>query len=537
MSIQLKSLFMKTIGQYSSALLTALLFSSPLLSQDMNVLSGIDKVIVFRQGAEIERVAAFDLEKGIQEVKFSGLSPDLDPNSIQVLSDDDFTLLSVSHSYNYLADIQKPADLLRLIEKREILESSMRDLEMELALLNEEKNMLGENREVAGENDGLNLQRLKEFSSFFMKRMREIYSEKAKIGRELGEMKKEKEKLDQQIAEYEKSIRGKRVAEVNLHMESPGSQRVEVRLQYVVRNAGWTSGYDLRANSNDDDLEMIRFANIFNRTEIPWDEVDLVLSTGNPVRRLHIPKLQPWWLRFQEIRARKDLENAKMQMDGVMIEAAGVPQGPEVAVNEQLVTTLFDIEGKQIVPADGKIHRIRIQSSSFSSEKEYRCVPKLDPAVYLSTKLTGWEEAYLSPGEMKIYLDGAYVGKTYLDPAVTEDTLSVPLGIDEAINVKREKVTSYSKKQFLGKNISEQAGYRITIKSQRNRQVKILLEDQLPVSTHQDISVEIGETDGARYNAKTGLLSWDLELSPRGLKEIVFDFTVKYPKDKKINLY
>ncbi|MBK9224860.1 MAG: DUF4139 domain-containing protein [Flavobacterium sp.] len=42
------------------------------------------------------------------------------------------------------------------------------------------------------------------------------------------------------------------------------------------------------------------------------------------------------------------------------------------------------------------------------------------------------------------------------------------------------------------------------------------------------------ESDKAKINAETGILTWDIDLKPNETKKIRISYRVKYPKDKII---
>jgi len=60
--------------------------------------------------------------------------------------------------------------------------------------------------------------------------------------------------------------------------------------------------------------------------------------------------------------------------------------------------------------------------------------------------------------------------------------------------------------------------------------------DQLPISNDKDIEVNDKDYKGADYNETTGAVTWKLQLKPNETRELVLGYTVKYPKDKQVNL-
>ena len=60
----------------------------------------------------------------------------------------------------------------------------------------------------------------------------------------------------------------------------------------------------------------------------------------------------------------------------------------------------------------------------------------------------------------------------------------------------------------------------------------LLLKDQYPLSTDKEIEIELIESDKAKVNTETGILSWELNLKPNETKKIRISYKLKYPKDK-----
>jgi hypothetical protein len=64
----------------------------------------------------------------------------------------------------------------------------------------------------------------------------------------------------------------------------------------------------------------------------------------------------------------------------------------------------------------------------------------------------------------------------------------------------------------------------------------MLLKDQFPLSTNKEIETEWIDDGGASVNKETGVLTWKVELAPGESKKFRFSFSVKYPKDKRLNV-
>jgi uncharacterized protein (TIGR02231 family) len=141
------------------------------------------------------------------------------------------------------------------------------------------------------------------------------------------------------------------------------------------------------------------------------------------------------------------------------------------------------------------------------------------------------------PGQANIIYEGTYVGKSFIDPASTQDTLNLTLGRDKRVAIKREKLIDFSSIKFLGSNKLQKLTYEITVRNNKSEQVNILLKDQFPLTTNKDIEVElIDDGKATSVNTEIGVLNWQLTLAPGEIKKVRYTYTVKYPKDKTLNL-
>ena len=65
--------------------------------------------------------------------------------------------------------------------------------------------------------------------------------------------------------------------------------------------------------------------------------------------------------------------------------------------------------------------------------------------------------------------------------------------------------------------------------------IHIVIQDQIPISNRKDIEVILGDKSGAKYDEKTGFLSWDLQIATKKSKKLDFSYQIKYPKDIQLS--
>lgn len=210
--------------------------------------------------------------------------------------------------------------------------------------------------------------------------------------------------------------------------------------------------------------------------------------------------------------------------------------GDYVSVSDNELNVTFDIDIPFDVPTNGKAQTATLKEYSVNTDYKFYAVPKLDKDAYLLADVADWEKLNLLPGDANIIFEGTYVGKSFIDPNSTLDTLNLTLGRDKRVVVKKEKLVDYSSVKFLGTNKLQKFTYEITVKNNKKDAVEMLLKDQYPLSTNKDIEAELTDNGSASVNKETGVLSWQLKLAPGESKKIRFAYSVKYAKDRQINL-
>ena len=150
-------------------------------------------------------------------------------------------------------------------------------------------------------------------------------------------------------------------------------------------------------------------------------------------------------------------------------------------------------------------------------------------------EIVDYSKYNLLNGEANIIFEGMYVGKTNINTNQTSDTLSLSMGRDKKISIKREKVVDKSGTKFLSSKKEQTFTYDITVRNNKKEAAQLLLKDQYPLSPDKEIEIELLQNDRAKVNTETGILSWDLDLKPNETKKIRISYSVKYPKDKVID--
>ena len=512
--------------------------------------SEIKDVTVFLSGAQITRTGSINLSTGTTEVVFGDLSQYIVPTSIQASGKGDFTILSVVHQMNYLKNQIKSKEQILLEDS---LEKCKQQLEYQKGLQSvytQESNMIIANQSLGGTNVGVKVQDIKDAAEFFRTRLSDIKMKQIEINAKITKLNEKITNINNQLATLNANM-NMPSSEVIVTVSSKEAIQAGVTINYMVTSAGWTPSYDLRAVDINSPISMNYKANVYQSSGEDWKSVKLTLSTGNPSQSGTKPYIKPWYLAFyvpytynNEYNAynqqRPQAPKASVAREEVskvneITVADAVSSSSYTQVVENQTNVEFDISIPYTILSDSKQHAVDIQTYSLPAKYQYYCAPKVDRDAFLLARVTGWDQYNLLSGEVNLFYEGTYVGKSYLETRTAKDTLDISLGRDKNIAVTRIKLKDFSSSAFIGMNKKELSAWEINVRNKKKQDINIVVEDQFPISSDKDIEVERLEMTGGKYNESTGIVTWNLNIKPgESVKNLVMKYSVKYPKSKTV---
>jgi hypothetical protein len=207
-----------------------------------------------------------------------------------------------------------------------------------------------------------------------------------------------------------------------------------------------------------------------------------------------------------------------------------VPTAPKL----NQTTVDFEIRTPYTVNSDNRNYTVDMTYYNLPAIFQYYCVPKIDKDAFLIASIVDWEQYNLLEGEANLFFEDTYVGKSLLDVRYASDTLELSLGRDKQISVNREKIKDFTTRQFIGSKKEETRAWKTTIKNNKNQEIDMVVLDQVPVSTLEEIEVQVEEDSGATRDQETGEIKWKLQLKPSSTKELELRYAVKYPKNRNL---
>ena len=553
---------------------TLLLFTSTANAQQDTVKTNAiikEATVYFGYGAELTHAGKVNVSKNTKFIIIDKLSSQIDLNSLQISCPETVSLLSQQFSLytpapkavveNLLS--KKIRDTIKLTQKA--IAGIQNKISIEEMVLDKTDKLITSTIATSVNKTVLTAEALKliDFlNAKIEKNSNSIFNYQLEVNilnERMIELNDRLSKSFAQVTDYDVAIE-KSYGRIIMQVVCRNEEQADVALSYYTNNAGWQPMYDIRVNSKTNAIKLVYKASVTQNTGIDWLKTKITLSTGTPNFTTAAPLLTPWYLQLYAPHLYKELNevvvtgyanqrrNSIQSFDdksidkqlmgkvaGVSIETVTPSTLDQFTTLKQgMLNTSFEIDLPYDITSNGLAHSINIKEADIQSNLKNYAVPKLDADAYLLAEITNWETLDLIPGNANIIMDDTYIGKSFIDPNTTADTLHLSLGKDKRVGVKRTLVKDASTSKTKDANTKQIFTYELIVKNNKVKDINIVLKDQFPLTNIKEVEVELIDDGGAAVNTELGILTWKLILKPGESKKLRFSYTLKYPKDKKI---
>ncbi|MCA9284691.1 MAG: mucoidy inhibitor MuiA family protein, partial [Phycisphaerales bacterium] len=259
----------------------------------------VKAVTVYRGRAAVTRRGAVQLDPGIFELRFSNLPERVDAGSLQARATGVGRILSVEYVQRTVAYAEDPA-VAALDRTIEAVKKRIGELADEQAVLAQQSKLVdgvairvaNDASDAAGTTQ-LDLEALRR-QMVFVGEQRTALADRIRTNDDA------RQAAERELAVLEADRRARasgetlvREAVVTVAASEGGATGVE--LTYLVANAGWEPTYSVRAAPPASTVAVEYDALLQQRSGEDWNDVEMVLSTAEPMRAANPPSVSPWF--------------------------------------------------------------------------------------------------------------------------------------------------------------------------------------------------------------------------------------------------
>ena len=598
-------------------------------SQDISeqsIKSEVSSATIFLNSAQITREKKVELKKGIQLLKFIGLSPFIDKKSIQIKAKN-IEIQAVNFKKNYLSKNKKSIELISLEKKLNFLDKEIEKENVNLLTTQEKIRFFKENRSIRG-SQTLTVIALKETAQFYGDQMNLLNIKELNSNNTLKRLQREKKLVTKQLEGL--TIKNSYfTGEIIVKVTSDLAKNTDFQLIYNVSNVSWYPTYDVRVTDINSPLTIVYKANVKQNSKVDWNNVKLQFSSANPNQSTKAGKITPYFIGYgtrppnyknnideisgyvsdnkgnlpgvsvivkgttigtetnfdgkysikipnskstlvfsylgyktEERLTNNSTINVTMQennvsLDEIVVTARGIKREKKVLgysasyiktgkkdsnysipteeiVNQTSVS--FKIIEPYTIKSSNKDYVVSMKTYQTDATYIYYTVPRIEERAFLVASLKNWEQYNLLEGEASIYFEDTFIGTSLIDTRFTKNNLDISLGVDKNITVKRTKSKDFTTKQFIGNKKEETSLWDIAIKNNKKQSIKIIILDQIPISTREEITITLDKSFNGELDKKTGEIKWLKIINSNDIEEFQLKYTARYPKNEKLLL-
>lgn len=511
------------------------------VSSELKPHSTISSVQVFQSQAVVSRIFQVDLSPGVHTLILDNISSNIDPQSLECAVNG-VELRSVKTRVDYLSPDNKPDWVTKLEDSLRIVHEYLADYKADKETIVYQKDLLLANKSIGG-SAGVKADELEDVVNLLERKLNSFKNDWFRLTRQEEKWNAIAAKLAAQLGQWQSSLKSGNHQIVIEVKTIQAMARIPFEVKYRVNQVSWTPVYDIRVKDINSPVQFFLKARIQQQTGEDWKDVKLTVNTANPLSKGQMPNLNPAYLEYYNPNYRQlNVVNAyrgnvykkKAEDDAEQDKRSSSFKYAEI--NEQMTQIQFDLAQVQTILSGEAEVTVDLATLSLAGEFYYSAVPKLDNQAYLTVKVPADDLLNQIKGDAQVFLQGNFTGNTFVGNTVN-DSLQLSLGADSRIVIERVKLREFSKRNLLGNSKIEQSNYEIRVRNTRKEAIRLILEDQIPISRNGDISVKVLNTGNANFQEDSGKLTWSLNVAASEQQKVNFGFELKYPASKTINPY
>jgi uncharacterized protein (TIGR02231 family) len=325
------------------------------------------------------------------------------------------------------------------------------------------------------------------------------------------------------------------IVEVEVHADEPGPATLEIT--YRVPCALWRAEHLVRLaapappQGQSAPVEIVTIATAWQRTGERWDDVEVRFSTARPARAASPPLLAD-----EVLASRRKTDEERRRIDVSLrdqaVEAAGLDRGVRAVdempgVDDGGEPVLLAPKSRVSIPSDGRPFRVEVARCTLDAKIERVVFPEIAPVAHLRATATLANAGPLLAGPVRVARGQSLVGRAKVGFIGKGEPFEIGLGLDDGVRVRREKIdverdtTAVIGTQKIKRRVC------LFLSNLGHEPKKVLVEERLPVSEIEDVTITLTEPGGFLHEVKDGFLRREVDLGPHDTAELTLGYEIR----------
>ncbi len=369
-----------------------------------------------------------------------------------------------------------------------------------------------------------------------------------------AQLRRQLDDLDRQIA----PIRSERdrLAAANpqwrhLRVRLSTTKDAELKLSYRIALAGWAPSYRALLDTASGALTLERLAQVSQQSGEDWRHVKLRLSTAQATQKVGQNAPRPWLLSLQPPPPPMAAEPraypappppAPPALQSSVSTKRSVPAEPEpdrfdLSVFQGSHAAEFVLPLRVNIDSGTQRASLALGGEKLQARLIARVQPQSEAAAYLVADVAKPAGSWPA-GTLQLLRDGALVGSTALNVAMSTDTLELPFGRDDSVRVQVEpEQRNAGNTGFIGARAEHKYGRAWVVENRHAAALTLQVVEAAPVSQHEDIKVQAQYSPAPTTQAwrkQPGWVLWEQPLTAGASQRFTADYVISAPKEAQV---
>jgi len=370
--------------------------------------------------------------------------------------------------------------------------------------------------------------------------------------------------------------------DVVIYLERSEAGPARLKLNYLVKDCGWLPVYNVRGNTAEGTIDLEFNALIHQVSGEDWKGARLALSTASPTVSAYNPHLAPLHVSVtagakqqaevgnaarynQALVDRSKAVKGQLQGKSIAEMADANYAANESAASVQLIELSERMSELRLMSEEGADEDLSIQYAlpkpvNLVSRRDGQMVPVLQhrgkaefyhvtvpiltSSVFREAQITNLTERDLLGGQVNVYLDGEFTGRTDMPTIARGLNFTLGFGVDGQLRALRSLVDRRETVQ--GGNRQVEISVEVVVDNYKDKPVKLLVRERTPfMEDTASLRVALGamstplsnDADYQRFEKPKGILLWDLPVAAGvGEKATSLRYAYSLEFDKSLTL-
>ena len=221
---------------------------------------------------------------------------------------------------------------------------------------------------------------------------------------------------------------------------------------------------------------------------------------------------------------------------------------PETSIKSSGINFEISFPLRQSIESSNKYQKKYLKTYTLRKNNKlrffYKTVPSRSTKSYLMATAVNTTELPWLAGQAQVFLENEFIGKVSIPDTPKGREQELILGVSPVINSKKELMKKYEEKAgVFGGNRQIIYSYKITVENNSKDKKEVTVLDNFPVSTSDEINVEIRDLSH-KYKSDTktlksakfarGIRTFIVEIPGHSKKEIEYKAAITFDKKLKI---